>query len=129
FLGEVLDLGPQVLDRAEFTLDKLLPAALRQLGYHLGPVRVKLGALVGAQEVFTANAVLVSQTQQLAFVLNKALVDVVELLDQRFDTLIVERQRLHGFDQLVLELLGAELLGGRQVVVAIGKTALYLLIL
>ena len=66
------------------------------------------------QELLAAHAVAFGQAQQPAFVLHQALVDVVELLDQRLDARRVERQRLHRRDQLVLELLVAALLAGRQ---------------
>ena len=46
-----------------------------------------------------------AQPHQAALVADQALVDVVELLDQRVDARLVEAQRLHLGDDLVLELL------------------------
>src|SRR3982074_3073803 len=45
------------------------------------------------------------EPHQPAFVADEALVDVVELLDQGIDARLVEPQRLHLGDDLVLELL------------------------
>ncbi len=49
-----------------------------------------------------------------ALVADEALVDVVELLDETIDARLVEAQRLHLADDLVLELLVLALLVGRQ---------------
>jgi hypothetical protein len=42
------------------------------------------------------------------------LVDVIELLDQRLDAGVVERQRLHSRDDFVAQLLVAALLEGER---------------
>jgi hypothetical protein len=49
--------------------------------------------LIFLQELVAAHAIAFGQAQQLALVLNQTLVDVVELLDQRLDAGLVERQR------------------------------------
>ena len=56
----------------------------------------------------------VAEAQQAAFERDELLVDVVELLDQRVDTRLVEAQRLHLDDDLVLELAVLALLVRRQ---------------
>ena len=45
---------------------------------------------------------------------DQALVDVVELLDQRVDAVLVERQRLDVADDVLLQRLVFALLGGRE---------------
>ena len=60
------------------------------------------------------DAIAFGEPHQPALVLHQPLVDVVELLDQRLDARLVERQRLHRLDELVLQLLVAALLAGRQ---------------
>src|SRR5690606_13484843 len=103
-------------------------AAAGKVGDRLHPVRIKLAALVFLDEVLAAHAIGLGQAKQLALVLHQALVDVVELLDQRFDTQLVERQRLDGRDQLFLELLVRPLLARRQRA-GRGKARLDLLVL
>ena len=78
------------------------------------PVRVELVAAVVREEIGAVDAVALAEPQQLAVEGDEPLVDVVELLDQRIDARLVERQRLHVGDDLVGELLVAALLRGRQ---------------
>ena len=66
------------------------------------------------EELVAGDAVALGQPHQPAFVGHQALVDVVELLDQRVDARLVEPQRLHLGDDLVLELLVFALLRRRQ---------------
>ena len=93
---------------------EILPAAGREVGDAADPVRVELGALVLLEEVLAGDAVGFGEAEQPALVADQALVDVVELLDQRVDAVLVERQRFDRRDDLVLELLVAALLGGRE---------------
>ena len=66
------------------------------------------------QEVLAHDAVALGEPHQAALVADQALVDVVELLDQRIDARLVEPQRLHLGDDVVLELLVAALLRRRE---------------
>ena len=66
------------------------------------------------QEVLARDAVALGEPHQAALVADEALVDVVELLDQRIDARLVEPQRLHLGDDLFLELLVLALLRGRE---------------
>src|SRR5207237_6869091 len=86
----------------------------RKLRDTVEPARIELRALIVAQEVLARDAVAVTQTKQAAFERDQLLVDVVELLDQRIDTGLVEAQRLHLDDDFVLQLLVFALLRGRQ---------------
>src|SRR5438132_11001388 len=70
------------------------------------------------QEVLARDAVAFGKPHQPALVADEALVDVIELLDQRIDARLVEPQRLHLGDDLVLELLVLALLRRRQRLVA-----------
>ena len=103
FLDAVLLLGDQVL-----------PALGRQLGDAVEPARVELVAHVLLEELVARHAVAFRQPHQAAFVRDEALVDVVELLDQRIDARLVEPQRLHLGDDLFLQLLVLALLRRRQ---------------
>ena len=78
------------------------------------PFRVQLLALIFLQEHFARNLVGLGQAHEPAFERVEPLVDVVELLDQRLDARIVERQRLHIGDDLIAQLLVAALLRGRE---------------
>ena len=55
---------------------------------------------------------------QAAFVAHQALVDVVELLDQRIDPGLMQPQRLHLGDDLFLQLLVLALLRRRERLIA-----------
>ena len=94
--------------------DQALPALGGELGHPVEPARIELGALIVLEEVLARDAVAFGQPHQAALVADQALVDVVELLDQRIDARLVEPQRLHLGDDLVLELLVFALLRGRQ---------------
>src|SRR6266403_2008492 len=100
-LAELADLEPglarQHLDLVAVLLDLLLVAgneALPTLGGELRhpvePVRIELGALVVLEEILARDAVALGEPHQAAFVADQALVDVVELLDQRVDARLIE---------------------------------------
>ena len=76
-----------------------------ELRHAVEPARVELGALVLLEEVLARAAVALGEPHQAALVADQALVDVVELLDQRIDARLVQPQRLHRGDDLFLELL------------------------
>src|SRR5215472_4924353 len=75
---------------------------------------IELGALVVLEKILARDAVAFGEPHQAAFVADQTLVDVVELLDQRVDARLIEPQRLHLADDVVLELLVFALLRGRQ---------------
>ncbi|ENN87860.1 hypothetical protein RHSP_48159 [Rhizobium freirei PRF 81] len=114
FGREVLDLLADVADRGVFALGEFLPAAGCQIADRLHPVRIEFCALILLQEAVALDAIGFGKTQQAAFVLHEALVDVVELLDEGVDAVLVQRQRLDRLDQLILQLLVAALLRRRQ---------------
>ena len=70
--------------------------------------------LVFLEELGARHLVGLGQAHEAAFQRVEALVDVVELLDQRLDAGVVERQRLHLGDDLLAQLLVAALLRGRE---------------
>ena len=94
--------------------DEALPALGGELRHAVEPERVELGALIVLEEVLARDAVALGEPHQAALVADEALVDVVELLDQRIDARLVEPQRLHLGDDVVLELLVLALLRGRE---------------
>ncbi len=66
-----------------------------------------------AQELVAGDTVVLGGAHQAALMRDEALVDVVELLDQRLDAVGVERERLHVGDDDVLQLGLLLGLGGR----------------
>src|SRR5262249_1593857 len=82
-----------------------LPAFCGQFRDAVEPARVELAAHVLLEEVLADDAVAFGKAHQAAFVRHEALVDVVELLDERIDARLVEPQRLHLGDDLFLQLL------------------------
>ena len=109
-----MDLGAQVLDAVLVAGDEVLPAACGELGHPVEPARIELGADIVLEEILARDAVAFGEPHHAAFEADQALVDVVELLDERIDARLVEAQRLHLGDDLFLELLVLALLGGRQ---------------
>ena len=116
--GEHLDLVAVLLDLVLVLGDQALPALGREFRHPVEPARIELGALIVAQEILARDAMALGQPHQATLVADQALVDVVELLDQRIDARLVEPQRLHLGDDVVLELLVAALLRGRERIVA-----------
>ena len=113
-LGQRMDLAAQVLDAVLLLGNEVLPALAGKLRDAVEPARIELRAGVVAQEVLAADAVAVAETEQAAFIRDELLVDVVELLDERVDAQLVQPQRLHLEDDLVLQLLVLALLRRRQ---------------
>ena len=109
-----MDVGAQLLDAVLVAGDEILPALGGQFRDAVEPARVELGALVVAQKILAHDAVAFGKPHQAAFMADQALVDVVELLDQRIDARLIEPQRFHLLDDLFLELLRLSLLGRRQ---------------
>src|SRR3954462_3852165 len=95
-------------------MDEILPALGPEFRDTVEPARIELRALVVAQEILARDAVAVAEAQQAAFERDQLLVDVVELLDQRIDTGLVQPQRLHLDDDFVLQLLVLALLVRRE---------------
>ena len=87
------------------------PPSLRDAQH---PFRVELRAVVVLQELGAADAIAVGQRSSRPSRPDQALVDVVELLDQRLDAVVVQLQRLHVGDDLVLQRLVLALLGRRE---------------
>src|SRR5215813_2209971 len=79
---QLLDLVAVLLDFLLVAGDEALPASRAQLGYAIQPERIELGALVVLEKILARDAV--------ALVADQALVDVVELLDQRVDARLIE---------------------------------------
>ena len=111
--GEIVHQRADLLDAILLFGDEVLPALGRELGHAIEPARVEFAAHVLLQEVLADHAVALGEPHQAALIGNEALVDVVELLDERIDARLVEPQRLHLGDDLFLQLLVLALLRGR----------------
>src|SRR5215467_11129233 len=85
-----LDLVAVLLDLLLVAGDEALPALGGELRYPVEPARIELGALVVLEEVLARHAVALGEPHQATFVADQALVDVVELLDQRVDARLIE---------------------------------------
>ncbi|MNI21438.1 hypothetical protein D3C73_749630 [compost metagenome] len=108
-------MGADVGDLGGFVLAELGPAHAHLLDA-LRPVRVHLGAEIGLEELGARDAVAVGQAQQPAFLTDQALVDGVELLDQRLDAGVVQLHRLQAVrDRRRQGLIGLLVLGGQDV--------------
>src|SRR5215475_9703130 len=107
---EHLNLVAVLLDLLLVPRDEALPASRAQLGYPVEPARIELGALVVLEKILARDAVAFGEPHQAAFVADQTLVDVVELLDQCVDARLIEPQRLHLADDVVLALLVLDVL-------------------
>src|SRR6516162_411039 len=88
--GEHLDLVAVLLDLLLVPSDEALPALGGELRHPVEPARIELRALVVLEEILARDAVTLGEPHQAAFVADQALVDVVELLDQRVDARLIE---------------------------------------
>ncbi len=102
------------LMRSRSAGDESLPALAAEARHAAQPVRVELGAEIILEEVLARHAIGFRQPQQPALKSDETLVDVVELLDQRIDAVLVQRQRLDLRDHLILELAVTPVLAGRE---------------
>jgi hypothetical protein len=76
--------------RSFSTCDELLPAAGGEVRDAVEPARIELRARNILQEILARDAVAFGQPHHPALEADQALVDLVELLDQRIDTRLVE---------------------------------------
>ena len=103
FRSQRVNMGAQFLDALLVAGDEILPASGGQFRHAIEPARIELGTLVVFQEFVARDAVAFRQPHQPAFMADQPLVDVVKLLDQRIDARLVEAERLHLLDDVVLE--------------------------
>ena len=103
FGGQRRHVLPDVGDLMSVFLDELGPAHAGAL-HPVGPVGRELSPEVGLQELGTRDAVAVGQTQQPTLQPHQALVDRVQLLDQRLDPVVVELEALQVADDAAREL-------------------------
>src|SRR5438445_633743 len=85
-----LDLVAMLLDLLLVAGDEALPTLGGELRHPIEPARIELGALVVLEEILARDAVALGEPHQAAFVADQALVDIVELLDQRVDARLIE---------------------------------------
>src|SRR5499433_532962 len=115
---EHLDLVAVLLDLLLVPRDEALPTLGGELRQPVAPARIELGALIVLEKILARDAVTLGEPHQAALIADQAFVDVVELFDQRVDARLIEPQRLHLADDVVLELLVFALLRGRERIVA-----------
>ena len=92
------DLGhfsAQLVDFIGGALDKHLPATARFLRHVFHPCRVKLATAVFINEFLTVDAGLIRQFDHVGVNLHDPAVDTVELVNQRFDTVVVQVKLVH----------------------------------
>src|SRR5262249_36604038 len=87
---EHLDLMAVLLDLLLVPRDEALPALGGKLRHTVEPARIELGALVVLEKILARDAGAPGGPHQAALVADQALVDVVELLDQRVDARLIE---------------------------------------
>ncbi len=113
--GQRVDLAAQLLDRGPSPWRRIpsSPAsrAWTRAAIHFGSSSEPWNS---SRKSSRRDAVRFGEAQQLRLVADQPLVDVVELLDQRLDAVLVQRERLHVGDDLFLELLVLALLRRRQ---------------
>src|SRR5258706_10548111 len=102
---QLMDVGAQVLDAILVAGNEVLPALGGELGDAVEPARGELRAEAILEEILARDAVAFGKPHHAALIADEALVDVVELLDQGIDARLIEPQRFHLGDDLVLELL------------------------
>src|SRR5437899_7771592 len=90
FAREHLDLVAVLLDLLLVAGNETLPALGGELRHPVEPLRIELGALVVLEKILARDAVALGEPHQAAFVADQALVDIVELLDQRVDARLIE---------------------------------------
>src|SRR6516165_10420954 len=90
FAWQHLDLLAVLLDLLLVAGYEALPALGGELRHSLEPARVELGALVVLEKILARDAVALGEPHQAAFVADQALIDVVELFDQRVDARLIE---------------------------------------
>ena len=87
FGGQRLDLAADFADGVGFALGEFRPALAGELAAMVSPSSGRSSrAVIGFEERLALDAVALGEAQQPAFEPHQALVDVVELLDQAFDT-------------------------------------------
>ena len=104
-------IGPQLIHLVRGPFDEHLPAATGFLGHPLHPVGVQLVAAIGVDEFLAVDARLIGKLHHRRVDLHDAAVDAVKLVDQRFDTVVVQVQVVDqshdlGADALVFFLIG-----------------------
>ena len=101
-----------VVDLVALDLDELRP--LLAVGRHaVEPGLVEFVAEVFVDELLARHAIAVAQAHEAAFETDQALVDGVELLDQAFDTVVVQGQRFDVEDDFIAQLVVSLLLLAR----------------
>ena len=112
--GERVDLVAVLLDPVLVFGGEAPPAFGRELRHAVEPERVELRTQIVLEEILARHAMALGEPHQAALAADEALVDVVELLDQRVDARLVQPQRFHLADDLVLQLLIVAFLRGRE---------------
>ena len=75
--------------------DEHLPTTTRTLTHFFEPVRIKFATTVGFHKFFAVNARLVREFNNRRVDLHDATIDAVQLVNQRFDTVVVQVKFVH----------------------------------
>ena len=89
-LSNLSHIAAQAFNFIGRTLNQHLPTATSLFAHLFEPVRVQFTAAIRIDELTTVNPGLVSQFHHRAIDLHDAAVDAVQLVDQGFDTVVVQ---------------------------------------
>src|SRR5262249_4103182 len=89
---QLVNVGAQVLDAILVAGNEVLPALGGKLGDAVEPARIELRAEIVLEEVLARDAMAFGEPHHAALIADEALVDVVELLDQRIGARLIEPQ-------------------------------------
>ena len=109
-LADLRHIGAQFVNLVRRAFDEHLPAATGLFAHPVHPVGVKLVTAIGVDEFLAVDPRLIRQFHNGAVDLHDAAVDAVQLVDQRFDPVVVQVQFVHQQHDL-----GPQLLIGRLV--------------
>ncbi len=113
-LSDLSHLTAQLFDLVGGALEQGLPSAARLRLHPLGPAGVQFVAAILFDELTTVDARLIGELHHAAVDRHDLAVDAVELVDQRFDPVVVQVKRVHQLDDLGTQFLIGGFLGDRE---------------
>jgi hypothetical protein len=102
--GERIYARPNRIDVLHFLGDQAFPAVSGEIRHAGNPVRIVFGAAVILEKILARDVVTLGEAYEAALVVREALIDVVELRDQRINARLFEPQRFHLGDDVFFQL-------------------------